>query len=860
VSARRFRNWPREAGADLGGSGYGMSIGAWLIPPLALLAGWLAWSRLAPGADERDDLLEMAFAVVVAAMLMTAVMGLLLSELGYLRPWVLSGSLAAIGLTLVMRPRQWRRGSGLKVRDFLAVLLLAGFVAATVAPASEDLLGGRDPGVYANTAAWLAREGTIRIRSDPLATMPAEARPLFNRGILLMGFYVSNEADGEISPQFLHLLPVSMAVGYWLGGVHGAFLVPPFFGLLAALAVFFFTRRLLGVGPAVIAAAILAFNLAQIWAVRNPYSEGATQLAVFAALWCIGRAFETDGMRWGVLGGASLGACFLARIDSPLLLAGIAPALVVLQASAPQPQRWATHAFLPLAVLLAAWGAAHGWMFSRPYVSEHAGFLAPLWGVTTLTVLLSAAALVQPYYVRPFMRGVYGRGKGLWIVAAIALTAAFAVGMWVRPHLQPFQMDAKSAARTYNEETLVRVGWYLSASGMVLGLAGVLLLLRRWLVERSAQWSPFLFILLPFAGLYFWRQSIYPDHPWAMRRFLPVIVPGICVGIAAATSWLWERRRLRPLARSAAVVAIAAVAWHEAVMIRPFWNFREKGGVIDDLSAFAAQIPHESLILYSHPGQEVIAATPLALTWGRDVLPVMRLEDDRFGRQRESEFQEQVIRWLKQGRDVLYLTFSNGDSVYMTPGVRWVPAANLNLTVPTIGSSVERAPQRPKSYALPLQLLRAVLIPGSRSACVQTLPRMGEPLLGIAQGLYGPEGRGGYRWTMPQSRVVFPPCDRSGAARPRAVRVFASCGRRAPPGQCRVNVALNGTPLGSLDLVSAFTEFDLHVPASAVLDPAAAVDVRFDGSRFVPAEAGVNEDRRELSFQLGGVMLLDGSR
>ena len=49
------------------------------------------------------------------------------------------------------------------------------------------------------------------------------------------------------------------------------------------------------------------------WGMRNPYSEGATQLGVFAALWCIGRAYQTGGMRWGVLGGASLGLCFLVR-------------------------------------------------------------------------------------------------------------------------------------------------------------------------------------------------------------------------------------------------------------------------------------------------------------------------------------------------------------------------------------------------------------------------------------------------------------------------------------------------------------------------------------------------------------------
>ncbi len=483
------------------------------------------------------------------------------------------------------------------------MLLLSLLVAATVAPGSEDLLGGRDPGVYANTAAWLARNGDIRMRSTLLASMPPEARPAFHTDVLFMGFHVGNAADGQITPQFLHLLPVFMAIGYWLGGAPGVFQIPPFLGLLASLAVFFFARRLLGLAPALIAAMVLALNLAQIWAMRNPYSEGATQLCVFAALWCITAASDTGGMRWGILGGLSLGACLLVRVDSPLLLAGIAPALVMLESSTRRPQRWATHGFLPVTVLLAAWGAVHGWMFSRPYIEDLAGFLLPLWGLATVSVTLSLAVLLRPQSVHPFAEWVHNNGRRLWAAGAVMTCVAFSVGMWVQPHLEPFQIDAESGGRTYNEETLTRVAWYISTTGMVLGLGGVLLLLRRWLVERRAQWVPFLAILLPFSLLYFWRQSIYPDHPWAMRRFLPVIVPGICIASAAALSWLWQLGRWRWLGRLTAIVALGAVVSHEASMSRPFWDFREKRGVISQVGSFAQRIPERSVLLYGIPGR-----------------------------------------------------------------------------------------------------------------------------------------------------------------------------------------------------------------------------------------------------------------
>ena len=211
------------------------------------------------------------------------------------------------------------------------------------------------------------------------------------------------------------------------------------------------------------------------------------------------------------------------RIDSPLLLASIAPVLAVLHASASRPQRWATHAFLPLAIVLAGWGAVHAWMFSRAYVQGLGSALVPLWALTLAVVALSVAAIGLSRHTGPgsCRLGCADQGTLLWGVAAITLCAAFFAGMWVRPRIEPFQINPNSGDRTYYEETLVRMAWYVSMPGLVLALGGVLTVHA---AMGGAPWrrvAPFLAILLPFALLYFWRPSIHPDHPWAMRRFLP---------------------------------------------------------------------------------------------------------------------------------------------------------------------------------------------------------------------------------------------------------------------------------------------------------------------------------------------------
>ena len=824
---------------------------------LAALAGWLLWNRLPAGlAEDGGDRLESAFAALLCAVFVTGWLALLLAELGLLRPLPLGAILAALCAALLRLPRRSPPARAPSRKDAAAAILAALLAAATVAPASEDLLGGRDGGTYANTAAWLAREGTLEIRSDALAATPGEWRRIFHASALFPGFYIAHASSGRLAPQFLHLHPVYMAIGSWIGGPPGLFLVPPLFATLATLAAFFFVRRTIGPGAAMVAASVLALNLAQIWGGRNPYSEPATALGVFASLWSLSAAHATSGLRWGLLGGAALGSCFLVRIDAALLLLAIAPALVVLHAAAAPGARWMSRGFLPLAVLLAAWGAAHGWLFSRPYVLDLWGLVGPLWAITALGMALTAAALAARRHVRAWLERLYRHGALVWATAAVLVCAAFASGMWIRPHLEPFAVRP-SGARTFVEETLVRVGWYFSLPGMVLALAGVVLLLRRWLVERRSEWLPFLLLFLAFALLYLWNPRIYPDHPWMMRRFLPVVVPGLAVAIAAAAAALWSvRGRWRVPARIAGAAAVAVVLAHEAMMAAPFWSLREKDGLIAQIDALAERMPDTSLVLFDRPGPDAGVATPLALTWDRPVLPVIRLRDDPAGERRRGRFEAQVLRWVRDGREVLYLTATAGDAVFLTRDVRWEETATVRIDVPTFGVRYDGPPREPQRYVADYRLLRAVPAADEPLPCAGSALHAGGRLGNVMQGLYGLEAtrRERFHWASPRARVMFPACRRSNADRPTRLRVRASCGREPSDGDCTARVAVNGEPAGVLALSGDFADHDVPLPPDTVAGDLGAIEVAFSGPEFVPRAPEMRQPR-VLSFQLSGVSL-----
>jgi hypothetical protein len=628
--------------------------------------------------------------------------------------------------------------------------------------------------------------------------------------------------------------------------------VPPVFGILSELAVFLFVRRLLGVGPALLASGLLAINLAQMWVLRNPYSEGATQLGVFTALLCLVRGHESAGIRWTVLGALALGTCLLLRIDSALLITTLVPAVIVWQASSRDHDPWATRLLIPATAAMGAWALVHGWAFSRPYTIGLMAHVGPIWLANVVLLVVLAAALLARQRIARLFRFLYANGSAVWIAIVGVLCAAFVFGMWVRPHLEPFELLSRRPVRTYDEETMVRVAWYVSVQGMVTGFVGTAIILRHWLVRRHDEWVPFLFVFIGFAVAYFYSQRVFPDHPWAMRRFLPVIVPGIYVAIGAALVSLW---RLRPpwwfLGRTAAVCLLGSLVFHQAAMARPFLRHREYDGVVAQLTEFASHVPPRSLLLFTLRGTEQRATLPLAMVWGREVLPVTRDPDDPDGEARRHLFETQVASWLTNGRDVLYLAAQDGNAVYLSSTIEWIPVTILRLQGPTMGMNYTHPPLKPAAYSEPFHLFRARLADQRQlPPCAPASLQLGRALKHSAQGLYAPQDNGRYRWTMPESRLLIPPCDRTGRGRPDRIRIQAACGPSVQ--RCRVAVVIDRQPAGSLELGPRFADYELPIPPGGLTQPTGPIDVRFRAPRD-EAASNILGDR---SFRLAAIDML----
>ncbi|MGN6334407.1 MAG: hypothetical protein ACTHOD_22585 [Motilibacteraceae bacterium] len=443
----------------------------------------------------------------------------------------------------------------------LAVSAAWGVLAAVLH--AEQVVLRRDPGSYALIGRWLARTGGLRV-PDALAAVGGPAPDVTATS---PAFYADVHGGSvDLVPQFLvgqHLLD---AAGSWIGGWTGLLVAPAVVGALALVAAGGLAGRLLGPAWAPWAAGLTGLVAPVAHVMRATYSEPFAMLLLLAGLCLVLDARDVDGCparrgdRWLALaGGALVGLGALVRID--VLREAVLLVLVVGWLAWRRERVW-----WPLAAGLAAglgWSLLADVVTSRPYLADNAGSLVPLlWGAGGVVVAVAVAVPVlrrvlpadvaAPGGVRQTWRRLAPRaGAGLTAVVLLALAArpwwqtvrqpatdpggrslAEAVG-----GLQRVQGLPVDPTRTYAEHAVQWLSWWVGWGGLALTGAAAVGLVAAVLAGRAPRWVPVLVPLLGSTVLSVYRPAITPDHPWADRRFVPLVLPGLVLLALTAVAW-----------------------------------------------------------------------------------------------------------------------------------------------------------------------------------------------------------------------------------------------------------------------------------------------------------------------------------
>jgi hypothetical protein len=544
--------------------------------------------------------------LLVIAWLLPAVPLLLAGSFAVAPMLVISIPLALVLTIVALRrvPNRWpasaqaRPGLGDPAPwwSVLGTLAVAGgFAAWQILEKSQPLVVAGDQGTSLQFGYWIAQHGSASIPASAAAFGGAHPGLSFAS----VGFA---QHGGSLYPQFLAGLPSVLAAAFWAGGIHAALLVPPVLGALAVITFAGLAGRLCGPRWAPAAAVVLALALPEQYTSRAPFGEPLLQVLLFGGL-CLfidslGAPARASVPRWwrtgpspGIvlagLGGLSLGLTAAVQIGG---LTDVLPAIVIIGILfASGKLHW-----LPFGLGLVVgvgYGLADGYLLARPYLDGLSSWMRTFGiiaaGVTVATV--AGVLLTRMGLVRRAARRVLAARPLRWLPdAAAALVVLAALGLAVRPYVQTVRANSSPSViayvsylqraaglpldprRLYAEDTLYWVIWYIGLPAVLLAVFGLALLTRRLLravitwndpFSVARMWALPLLMIGWVTASVLWRPGTVPDQPWASRRLVPVVLPGLILVAVWATAWLTGRAGSRGAGRIASsVVAVLCLA------------------------------------------------------------------------------------------------------------------------------------------------------------------------------------------------------------------------------------------------------------------------------------------------------------
>jgi hypothetical protein len=476
-------------------------------------------------------------------------------------------TLVALGVVMARR-----RGIGLRA-DLPGVgvaLAVAAVAAALTFPGFSYGVADKDPGGYVSHAIAISDTGDYSF-IDPLTAAKAED-PTFpvqeaSPGARFAGVWVNDYATGKIVPQFYHLWPALLATSYDVGGRSALLTTVPLMGVLSVLAVVAAVRRagtaLLGSAGGLVAAGsaglLLSTNMLQVWQARFPTTEVFAQALYVGALLGVVVALQT-GWRWAAgFSGVLVGVGFLNRADGVILVllaVGVGAALL-------STRRWdgrATWFAAGLAIvlphaLLQAYDLALAYSNANkiPSLRLLAGVVVACFSLALVLRLLPLHRVADALRDRRRAQVVVG------LLVVLGAAGLMALG-FLRPRLfgaDFFVYNNQGSIRSYDEQIMRRLSWFLSLPGLALMLVGLAVVaLRRW---RGSVWTVVL-PTLPIFAVYGYTASNSTRMLWWTRRYVPTVLPGVMVLIAIAIAFfvVW-RFRGRLLTAVPAVLALGAL-------------------------------------------------------------------------------------------------------------------------------------------------------------------------------------------------------------------------------------------------------------------------------------------------------------
>lgn len=490
---------------------------------------------------------------------------------------------------------------------------------------SQLLSVRRDPAIYTLRGDWLMNHPSPDVVITPnqlslIYTTPGLRVDFGSETLRLTRYFQSTT-----------VVPGLIAQAGWIGGISLLLKANILIGGGALISVYAVGRRLAGPLIGLFPMVALAVGMPLAAFSRAPYTEPVSLIAVMACLLGLWTAIREQRPALWLLAGAGAGGVAVARIDGWLVVIGGVVGLAIWGGFAVGRER-RRRALVSLgwyslaALIVGGIGFADLLLHSPDYLHVLAPSSKPLLAAVPVTMVLAALFIVVPLgpvvgWLRQRRRpaaiavtGVVGVAVLATLLRPLYYTAhhtapgiyAVQVNMWQNREGAPVD-----PSRSYDEQSLTWLSWYQGWPVVLAGCLAALVVVWVAIRRRRADLVLVTAVIAVNAMYYLLFVKITPDQIWAMRRFLPVILPGglLLVAWLLADAYrerevvgLRLRRVLSPRAWTvtAAVLTGAVATWFAVTPLGTWgsmFTVREGAGQYDLVEQMCARIGDDQVII-----------------------------------------------------------------------------------------------------------------------------------------------------------------------------------------------------------------------------------------------------------------------